>query len=79
MFVIVQCLDNLRRNDKDKWAELSHEERIGMTLQRAGISITVTSATDVAVFAIGSFTVGLKQSTYKICVFGLDVPGLLIT
>ena len=53
MFVIVQCLDNIE--DEEETREL--EEKIGLTMKRAGISITVTSLTDVLAFGIGSITV----------------------
>ena len=56
MFVIVQCLDNLRsRSEHDTW---TREQKIGHALRHAGVSITVTSATDVVVFAVGAVTVG---------------------
>ena len=55
MFVIVQCLDNLRsKREHDTW---TREQKIGHALRHAGVSITVTSATDVVVFAVGAVTV----------------------
>ena len=55
MFVIVQCINNLKREaDSGKW---SLAERLGHGLRHAGVSITVTSATDVVAFAVGAVTV----------------------
>ncbi|KAJ4445678.1 hypothetical protein ANN_12362 [Periplaneta americana] len=52
-FVIMQCLDNLGKGEKSA----SVPERIGQTLQHAGVSITVTSLTDILAFAVGTSTV----------------------
>ncbi|KAK7077773.1 Patched domain-containing protein 3 [Halocaridina rubra] len=52
MFVIMQALNNLSPDEKDK----NLAERIGSTLKHAGVSITVTSVTDFLAFAIGSST-----------------------
>ena len=55
MFVIVQCINNLKREaDSGKW---SLAERLGHGLRHPGVSITVTSATDVVAFAVGAVTV----------------------
>jgi len=51
MFVIVQALENVQRRD-----HASREEMIGQALRRAGVGVTVTSLTDVVVFAIGATT-----------------------
>ena len=61
MFVIVQCLDNL---DSSSSASMSVEERIGLAMRHAGVAITVTSLTDVIVFAIGATTVGEKTDIW---------------
>ncbi|XP_053626283.1 patched domain-containing protein 3-like isoform X3 [Cherax quadricarinatus] len=53
MFVIMQAWNNLSQQEKKQ--ELT--ERIGYALKNAGVSITVTSLTDFAAFAIGSGTV----------------------
>ena len=53
MFVIVQCWNNLSPSESKR----SLQERMGLTLQHAGVSITVTSITDVVAFAIGATTV----------------------
>lgn len=55
MFVIVQCMTNLKSEpDYSKW---SLDTKLGMALRHAGVSITVTSATDVVAFAVGAVTV----------------------
>ncbi|KAG0719980.1 NPC intracellular cholesterol transporter 1 1b [Chionoecetes opilio] len=53
MFVIMQAWNNL--TPREKTLELT--ERVGIALKHAGVSITVTSLTDFAAFAIGSGTV----------------------
>ncbi|XP_045610892.2 patched domain-containing protein 3 [Procambarus clarkii] len=53
MFVIMQAWNNL--NQREKKHKLT--ERIGFAVKNAGVSITVTSVTDFAAFAIGSGTV----------------------
>ena len=69
MFVIVQCINNLKREaDSGKW---SLAERLGHGLRHAGVSITVTSATDVVAFAVGAVTVSSStvhraQNQYKV-------------
>jgi Niemann-Pick C1 protein len=54
MFVIVQCLDNLT---KQQVSSLSIPERIAVTMKHAGVAITVTSLTDVCAFGVGAVTV----------------------
>jgi len=53
MFVIVQCLNNKKETDP----LLPIPSLIGATLQHAGVSITVTSLTDVLAFGVGAVTV----------------------
>ncbi|XP_068204511.1 patched domain-containing protein 3-like isoform X1 [Palaemon carinicauda] len=53
MFVIMQAWNNLDPSEKKE----KLGERIGLSLKHAGVSITVTSVTDFAAFAIGSGTV----------------------
>jgi hypothetical protein len=48
-------LDNLRKEDKT----MDVPERLGRTLRQAGVSITVTSLTDIVAFAIGTLTVSI--------------------
>merc|ERR1719341_1896583 len=52
MFVIMECWYNMVFEPNT--ATLSLTEKIGRTLQHAGVSITVTSVTDVLAFALGS-------------------------
>ena len=53
MFVIVEAWKNLH----DKERDLPLPNRIALALKRAGVSVTVTSITDIAAFAIGASTV----------------------
>lgn len=53
MFVIVSCWKNLSPAER----KLKLEEQIAATLRHAGVSITVTSVTDLIAFLIGSFTI----------------------
>lgn len=53
MFVIVSALDNLPTPLKTA----SVPERIGAALKSAGVSITVTSLTDMLAFGMGIITV----------------------
>jgi predicted RND superfamily exporter protein len=57
MFVIVACWRNLNLGNK----EVSLPEKMGRTLQHAGVAITVTTATDVAAFLVGSLTVSVTK------------------
>ena len=52
MFVITQCWNNLKASKSN----LSRERRLGLTLAHAGLSITVTSVTDIAAFGVGAVT-----------------------
>ncbi len=54
MFVILQCWNNLPDHEK---AGRSLPEKMAMTMQHAGVAITVTSVTDVFAFGVGSVTV----------------------
>ena len=53
MFVIVQNWENLSPETHSK----PIPERIALTMKHAGMSITVTSLTDILAFAVGSTTV----------------------
>mgnify|MGYP001283523882 CR=1 FL=1 len=53
MYVIVQGISNLSDSDK----KLPIPDRIGIAMKHAGVSITVTSVTDMAAFLIGSSSV----------------------
>ena len=56
MYVIVQGISNLSESDR----KLPIHDRIGIAMKHAGISITVTSVTDMAAFLIGSSSVGFS-------------------
>ncbi|KAF7285020.1 hypothetical protein GWI33_012334 [Rhynchophorus ferrugineus] len=53
MLVIMSCWDDL----SDEESRLPLPERIGLMLKHAGVSITITSFTDVIAFIIGSSTI----------------------
>ena len=53
MFIIVEAYKRLT----PKQQELPVEKRVALTLRRAGVSITVTSITDIVAFGIGGSTV----------------------
>ena len=55
MYVIVQCLNNVKRNSNDQSRSVS--QIISETMRHAGVSITVTSVTDILAFGVGYFTV----------------------
>ena len=65
MYVIVQALDNLSKGEK----ELPIPERIGKAMQHAGVSITVTSITDMAAFLIGSTSVSYRKLPSRLSSF----------
>ena len=56
MFVIMECWYNL--SSDPSMAAMSIPERMGRTMRHAGVSVTVTSITDVFAFGIGACTVG---------------------
>ena len=58
MFVIMQSLDNLRPSERK---ENNIPQNIGQTMKHAGVAITVTSITDIVVFAVGSSTVSISH------------------
>ena len=60
MYVIVQGINNL--SDEDK--KLAIHERIGKAMKHAGVSITVTSVTDMAAFFIGSSSVSFTKKMF---------------
>ena len=70
MFVIVQAVENLSVTEQ----KLPIHQRIGKAMRHAGVSITVTSVTDMAAFLIGSTSV-----SNGLCVlshFALDTVAL---
>jgi predicted RND superfamily exporter protein len=58
MFVIMECW----HNQPAEMASLPLADRVGHTMRHAGISITVTSITDVMAFGLGAFTVRVPLS-----------------
>lgn len=53
LFVIVTCWKNLNVGNN----LVSLPEKMGQTMRRAGVSITITTLTDVAAFLVGALTV----------------------
>ena len=53
MFVIMECW----HNQESEAGDCTIEERLGRTLRQAGVSVTVTSLTDVLAFGIGACTI----------------------
>ena len=64
MFVIVQCLNNVKRSSTDQARPVS--QIISQTMRHAGVSITVTSVTDITAFGVGYFTVSIKSVTSQL-------------
>ena len=56
MFVIVQAVENLSASER----KLPIDQRVGKAMRHAGVSITVTSVTDMAAFLIGSTSVRIS-------------------
>ena len=63
MFVIMQSLDNLKSSDRQA---NNIPQNIGQTMKHAGVAITVTSMTDIVVFAVGASTVSTGLSLLHI-------------
>lgn len=53
MFVIIEAWNNLTELERCKDLKV----KVAITMQHAGVSITVTSVTDFVAFAIGATTV----------------------
>ena len=62
MFVIMQSLDNLKSDEKKT---NNIPQNIGQTMTHAGVAITVTSITDIVVFAVGSSTVRIMLEIFR--------------
>ena len=60
MFVIVQCLVNQKTSHSGNLPPVP--EMIGAALKHAGVSITVTSVTDVLAFGVGAVTVSCPRA-----------------
>jgi len=54
LFVVVAAYKNIPSEYKNKPVN----ERVAMALKHAGVSITVTSLTDMCAFGVGATTVG---------------------
>ena len=61
IYVIVQAVDNLSQDEK----KLPANERVAKAMKHAGVSITVTSVTDMAALLISSTTVSILMTTSK--------------
>ena len=61
MFVITHAIDRLPREVLEK---ASPAEQVAQALRHAGVSITVTSITDIIAFAVGASTV--SRSTLSV-------------
>ena len=70
MFVIMACWYNLHKDPS--LASLPLAERMGLAMEHAGVSVTVTSVTDILAFGIGACTImpGLSSfcMTAAICI-----------
>ncbi len=55
IFIISQCLSNVNADDANDG--LDDAERIALALKQAGVSITITSLTDIVGFSIATITV----------------------
>ena len=53
MFVIIKCFNNIPEDERKSNGLV---ENIGITLKHAGVSITITSLTDIFAFGIGALT-----------------------
>ena len=59
MFVMVQAFKNVMDGPG---STLPLEERFGLAMKYAGVTITVTSVTDFIAFAIGASTVSVNKT-----------------
>ena len=70
MFVIMQSVNNVKKDSSLR--HLTTEEKIATALKHAGVSVTVTSVTDILAFGIGACTImpGLSSfcMTAAICI-----------
>ena len=55
MFVISQCWSNMKKDPSN--TKLSLPDQMGVALKHAGVSITITTVTDVFAFGVGAFSV----------------------
>merc|ERR1719283_107188 len=62
MFVIMQCWKNLRVDPGT-----SIEEKMGLTMAHAGVSITITSITDIFAFGVGGISSMPGLQSFCVC------------
>jgi len=65
MFVIVQCWTNMKRDPTSHG--LSIADKMGIALKHAGVSVTVTSLTDVFAFGVGAVTQMPGLEAFCVC------------
>jgi len=65
MFVIVQCWTNMKRDPLNQG--LSIADKMGIALKHAGVSVTVTSLTDVFAFGVGAVTKMPGLESFCVC------------
>jgi len=65
MFVIVQCWSNMKKDPSSQGLDIT--EQMGMAIKHAGVSITVTSLTDVFAFGVGAVTKMPGLESFCVC------------
>jgi len=65
MFVIAQCWSNMQKDPLN--AGLSLPDRMGIAMKHAGVSVTVTSLTDVFAFGVGAVTQMPGLESFSVC------------
>ena len=55
MFVICQCWMNMKKDPAH--VDLTLADQMGVALKHAGVSITITTLTDIFAFGVGAFSV----------------------
>ena len=74
MFVIIQCWNNLPAHERNG---RTLPEKIALTMQHAGVAITVTSVTDVFAFGVGSVTVSATRRS-RVSAVKLDFDNMIV-
>ena len=64
MFVIMQCFNNIESREENEGMSLP--EKIALTMRRAGVAITLTSATDIAALLSAAFTI--FPALHSVCI-----------
>ena len=75
MFVIVGAWNNLTEEEQ----KLPLEERMALALKHAGVSITVTSITDIVAFGIGGSTVSKMGFVGKVVIVAFTLEGSVVS